>query len=127
MVYGLGGKDFYVEDAVYMLEWAREENGADFSYYGVAPGGQTESVQEEFFAPLTRERTDLGITTKTLNATTAVPKRLAPGHGACPGCGIPVNLNLLLRLMIGMRSMVLVSMVLMVPVTVTYLHVLRKC
>lgn len=97
MVYGLGGKDFYVEDAVYMLEWAREENGADFSYYGVAPGGQTESVQEEFFAPLTRERTDLGITTKTLNATTAVPKRLAPGHGACPGCGIPVNLNLLLR------------------------------
>lgn len=27
---------------------------------------------------------------------TAMPKRLAPGHGACPGCGIPVNLNLLL-------------------------------
>ena len=24
-------------------------------------------------------------------------KRLAPGHGACPGCGIPVNVNLLLR------------------------------
>lgn len=33
----------------------------------------------------------------SLNATAAVPKRLAPGHGACPGCGIPVNLNLLLR------------------------------
>ncbi len=33
----------------------------------------------------------------TLNATAAVPKRLAPGHGACPGCGIPVNINLLLR------------------------------
>lgn len=32
-----------------------------------------------------------------LNASTAMPKRLAPGHGACPGCGIPVNLNLLLR------------------------------
>jgi pyruvate ferredoxin oxidoreductase alpha subunit len=27
---------------------------------------------------------------------TAMPKRLAPGHGACPGCGIPVNINLLL-------------------------------
>lgn len=26
-----------------------------------------------------------------------MPKRLAPGHGACPGCGIPVNVNLLLR------------------------------
>lgn len=97
MVYGLGGKDFYVEDAIHMLKWAEEENGADFSYYGVTPGSQTEPVQEEFFAPLTREKTDLGITTKTLNATTAVPKRLAPGHGACPGCGIPVNLNLLLR------------------------------
>lgn len=26
-----------------------------------------------------------------------MPKRIAPGHGACPGCGIPVNLNLLFR------------------------------
>lgn len=33
----------------------------------------------------------------TLNAVTAMPGRIAPGHGACPGCGIPVNLNLLLR------------------------------
>lgn len=32
-----------------------------------------------------------------LNNTLQMPKRLAPGHGACPGCGIPVNLNLLLR------------------------------
>jgi len=32
-----------------------------------------------------------------VRATTAMPKRLAPGHGACPGCGIPVNVNLLLR------------------------------
>ena len=32
-----------------------------------------------------------------INETTAMPKRLAPGHGACPGCGIPVNVNLLLR------------------------------
>ena len=31
-----------------------------------------------------------------LKDATAMPKRLAPGHGACPGCGIPVNLNLLL-------------------------------
>ena len=26
-----------------------------------------------------------------------MPMRIAPGHGACPGCGIPVNLNLLLK------------------------------
>lgn len=137
MVYGLGGKDFYVEDAIHMLEWAEEENGLDFSYYGVTPGQDDGQLQEEFFAPLTREKTKLGITTVTeeetdgaetdkgkaggieacgvnageicgqvgrlivqggsLNATTEMPKRLAPGHGACPGCGIPVNLNLLLR------------------------------
>lgn len=32
-----------------------------------------------------------------INEVTAMPKRLAPGHGACPGCGIPVNVNLLLK------------------------------
>ncbi len=26
-----------------------------------------------------------------------MPKRWGPGHGACPGCGIPVNVNLLLK------------------------------
>ena len=25
----------------------------------------------------------------------SMPKRVVAGHGACPGCGIPVNLNLL--------------------------------
>ncbi len=29
--------------------------------------------------------------------TTAMPMRVAPGHGACPGCGIPINVNLLLK------------------------------
>lgn len=33
----------------------------------------------------------------TVKATTGMPKRIAPGHGACPGCGIPVNLNFLLK------------------------------
>lgn len=39
----------------------------------------------------------LKVTGGNLNAVTAMPGRIAPGHGACPGCGIPVNLNLLLR------------------------------
>ncbi len=59
---------------------------------------------------MTAERTNIGATQLqrdtagevqvkggSLNATAAMPKRLAPGHGACPGCGIPVNLNLLSR------------------------------
>lgn len=117
LVYGLGGMDFYVEDAIHMLQWAEDADKPDFDYYGITPG-QRKEEQEPFFAPLTAEKTKLGIITvseekgkcaeielegglnvrgATLNATTAMPKRLAPGHGACPGCGIPVNLNLLLR------------------------------
>lgn len=109
LVYGLGGMDFYVKDAIRMFEYAENEKTPDFDYYGIAPGKSEETEQQNFFAPLTREKTELGITTVaekdgeltvnggSLNATTQVPKRLAPGHGACPGCGIPVNLNLLLR------------------------------
>ena len=75
---------------------------------------------EPLFAPITREKTKIGatkveerkveqaegsawqniavkVTGGNLNAVTAMPGRIAPGHGACPGCGIPVNLNLLLR------------------------------
>ena len=123
LVYGLGGKDFFVEDAVRMIEWAQDPDMPKFEYYGVTMGEEEEERLTEglagvmpaiendpFFAPLTRERTQIGATqTKkaengkvevsggSINATAAIPKRLAPGHGACPGCGIPVNVNLLLR------------------------------
>lgn len=108
LVYGLGGMDFYVEDAIRMFEWVEDEDTPDFDYYGITPG-KIEEKEENFFAPLTAEKTKLGLITVakkdgeltvsggTLNATTQIPKRIAPGHGACPGCGIPVNLNLLLR------------------------------
>lgn len=139
LVYGLGGKDFFVEDAVRMIQWAEDPQTPDFEYYGVTAAGKGREAgsgtgqrdgkkasgacgqkdrekdascqnEDPFFAPLTPERTRLGIiqtrqtqegtvqvSGNSLNATTAIPKRLAPGHGACPGCGIPVNVNLLLR------------------------------
>ncbi|MCM1539531.1 MAG: thiamine pyrophosphate-dependent enzyme [bacterium] len=165
VVYGLGGRDFYVEDAVRMFAMAEDPAAPDFSYYGVGSedtchgtdtdGGSSPdnddtaaasgicasadtdtdsdtcrrndttvnsargigaceqsavtSCCSEFFAPLSREKTQLGMTCVSeqdgkvtvqggqLNDTIAMPKRIAPGHGACPGCGIPVNLNLLLR------------------------------
>lgn len=118
LVYGLGGRDFFVEDAKQMFAWAEEENDS-FLYYGIQNQNEKKQNQEDtkqeteqpWFRPLTPERTRLGLTTVikkedeetlqvlggNLNATTELPKRLAPGHGACPGCGIPVNLNLLLR------------------------------
>lgn len=108
LVYGLGGKDFFAEDALKMYEWAKNPDTSDFEYYGVEPGEDFE--ENNFYAPLTEKETKLGLTKveKTedgkvqmtignLNAATAMPKRLAPGHGACPGCGLPVNINLLLK------------------------------
>lgn len=108
LVYGLGGKDFYVEDALHMFEWLENDTMPEFAYYGITPGVQKKK-ESEFFEPVTEEKTKLGIVEvvhgeqeltvngATLNATAQIKKRLAPGHGACPGCGIPVNLNLLLR------------------------------
>lgn len=106
LVYGLGGKDFFKEDAKEMIAWAEDPSKPDFAYYGVtkgsvtertsASGAEKEMVDEPLFAPITREQTCIGANAN-LNAVTAMPGRIAPGHGACPGCGIPVNLNLLLR------------------------------
>lgn len=101
LVYGLGGKDFYKEDVKTMLSWAEDINKPDFDYYGVTKGnnygcGTMDKEDEPLFAPITREKTHIGAGAN-LNAVTAMPGRIAPGHGACPGCGIPVNLNLLLK------------------------------
>lgn len=106
-IYGLGGKDFYVQDAEEMLLSCYNEEAKQFDYFGKYAG---EPVRyDPYFAPLTEQRTKLGLTKcieedggvrvegGRLNETTELPKRIAPGHGACPGCGIPVNLNLLLR------------------------------
>ncbi len=106
VVYGLGGKDFFKEDAKQMLGFASDAKKPELAYYGVTPGSGTKAKKEEpLFAPLTRECTQIGatkvedgkVTGGNLNSVTAMPNRIAPGHGACPGCGIPVNLNLLLR------------------------------
>lgn len=120
LVYGIGGADFFEQDAVNMFEWAKRNEGPDFAYYcdgqvqlDAEPEkgsfGAAQTDVRPFFEPLTREKTKLGLTQviredgsllvkgASLNATAQMPKRLAPGHGACPGCGIFVNLNLLLR------------------------------
>ncbi len=106
-VFGLGGRDFYEKDAIELFESGFVDNTADFDYIGVYPGDENFNPQP-YFAPLKAEacEVDISYTEKdgkmtvkgcTLRDTIAMPKRLAPGHGACPGCGIPVNLNLLLR------------------------------
>lgn len=114
-IYGLGGKDFFVEDAIALLREALNDNAKAFDYYGItqgtAPDGAEHAPQPQYFKPLTVEDTTKGITScifnentgkmevkgGLLNDATAMPMRVAPGHGACPGCGIPVNVNLMLK------------------------------
>ena len=108
-IYGLGGRDFYVDEAVEMLEECLKKDSSTFDYFGIYPGDSSLEIQQ-YFAPVSEEKSSPGLTTAAVdpsgravvkggrvNETTAMPKRLAPGHGACPGCGIPVNVNLLLR------------------------------
>ena len=109
LVYGLGGKDFFQEDVRKMLKWLKDDSKPEFAYYGITVGERIKEEEGPLFAPITREKTKicatkvekteqtLKVTGATPNAVTAMPARIAPGHGACPGCGIPVNLNLLLR------------------------------
>lgn len=109
LVYGLGGKDFFKEDAKAMLAMAEDLEKPEFSYYGVTAGNLEKQDNKPLFLPVTREKTRIGatkveqsvggvrVTGGNLNQVTAMPQRIAPGHGACPGCGIPVNLNLLLK------------------------------
>ena len=104
-VYGLGGRDFYEKDALELFDVCYDENAKHFDYIGVYHG-DTSYTPTQYFAPISnsepliRCNEEAGrVTVKgaTVRETLSRSKRLAPGHGACPGCGIPVNVNLLLR------------------------------
>ena len=52
LVYGLGGKDFYVEDAIRMFEWAERDDTPDFEYYGISAGTALEEGIRQRLAQL---------------------------------------------------------------------------
>ena len=108
-IYGLGGRDFYVKDADLMFRQCMDGKSKLFDYMGVYPGDPETGIRQ-YFNPITEEEAspgyvnvtetetgELKVTGGKVSDSTAMPKRLAPGHGACPGCGIPVNVNLLLK------------------------------
>ena len=106
-VFGLGGKDLFEEDVIALCEDAVKEDAKPFDYYGIYPGKEGKS-EAPYFERIPIERVTSGITVTenegkvtvkgaTVRDTLSKEKRIAPGHGACPGCGIPVNLNLFLR------------------------------
>ncbi len=110
-IYGLGGKDFYLEDALQLYEEGLKGCcGEKFGYVGVYEGNIGFDMKQ-YFNPISKEEAapdvtsceydsekgEMKVTGGKINESTKMPKRLAPGHGACPGCGIPVNVNLLLK------------------------------
>lgn len=113
-IYGLGGKEFYLQDAIDLLNEAlvtakSETIKKDFAYVGAYEGNKgieakryVENVVSDYFEngitvekdEKTGKLTVKGVNTRSL---TTFPKRIAPGHQACPGCGIFPNLNLLTK------------------------------
>ena len=104
-VYGLGGLDFYHEDAEEWLRLALDtartgKVKARFDYHGATPG-DPKVVMKPVLPPMLEEETKQGLVQveqdpdngrlkvelAPLHNLTAIPSRLAPGHGACPGCG----------------------------------------
>lgn len=90
-IFGLGGKEFFTEDCINIINEAIKTEKS-FDYYGVYKGEKPKP--EIYFEPL--EKTDKWDKTN-LKALADYPKRIVAGHGACAGCGIPVNLNLFLK------------------------------
>ena len=104
-IYGLGGKDFYDADAEEFFHEALQaaETGKveiPFEYHG-AYAGDAAAGPAPGLPPITSEEVSRGMARVTQNPETkrlevelkplwemtTTPSRIAPGHGACPGCG----------------------------------------
>ncbi|KGE17014.1 thiamine pyrophosphate-dependent enzyme [Paenibacillus wynnii] len=114
-IFGLGGKDFYADDAEAFFQLAidaAEKGYADrpFDYYGYYPGEEKDALVP-VLEPMHGEAFKTGLIQVTQNEDTGLlkvklpplsqlavkPHRLAPGHGACPGCGALSALELFFK------------------------------
>ncbi|GAB4370929.1 MAG: hypothetical protein Kow00128_18400 [Deltaproteobacteria bacterium] len=112
-IYGIGGKEFFVEDATAMLTEALEiaKTGkvkVPYAYFG-ANEGEAKHVPPPAYAPIpeaavsgftrieTGEDGKRNVRGINYRALTERERRIAPGHGACPGCGIFTNLSTFLK------------------------------
>ncbi|MEK7474437.1 MAG: thiamine pyrophosphate-dependent enzyme [Candidatus Coatesbacteria bacterium] len=118
-IYGLGGRDFYAHDAeaffAETIEAAKTGKvGKANDYYGLTEGEPskhpamglppltTEEVTRHMAKVTVDETTGrLKVDLEPLWAMTAMPSRVAPGHGACPGCGIFPSLQQAYRVIDG--------------------------
>ncbi|MBD8067435.1 thiamine pyrophosphate-dependent enzyme [Bacillus sp. PS06] len=114
-VFGVGGKDFYPDDAMNFFNMAIDAmnkgyTNNPFDYYGYQKG-EVENKQKPVMEPLQGDSFKTGLIQVTqdeqtkklkvrippIRALTSKPKRLASGHGACPGCGIFPGLELFFK------------------------------
>lgn len=111
-VFGLGGKDFYPDEAEAFFDLAIEamnqgKAAVPFDYFGQVPGDPIHELRplltpqhgDAFNSRLIQVTPDeatgkLKVKLPPLRSLTAKPKRLAPGHGACPGCSAISSLEL---------------------------------
>jgi pyruvate ferredoxin oxidoreductase alpha subunit len=114
-VFGLGGKDFYADDAEAFFGMAIDamEIGyaeKPFDYYGHVAGDPEKALKQVIesqhgdvynsgLIQVTKdeEKNKLNVKIPPLRALTSKPKRIASGHGACPGCGIFGGLELFFK------------------------------
>ncbi len=90
-IFGLGGRDFYVSDCINIIKDAISCDKI-FDYYGVC---HSETKEPEKYFDIIKDTNQWDKT--NLKSLADFPKRLVAGHGACAGCGIPVNINLFLK------------------------------
>ncbi|HJV30596.1 MAG TPA: transketolase C-terminal domain-containing protein [Bacillales bacterium] len=114
-VFGLGGKDFYASDAEAFFQMtldAMEKGYAEkpFDYYGIVPGDPEKALKPviepqhgDVFktglikVEMNEDTNKLNVKIPPLRDLTTKPKRIASGHGACPGCGIFGGLELFFK------------------------------
>ncbi|MEC0181773.1 thiamine pyrophosphate-dependent enzyme [Paenibacillus peoriae] len=114
-IFGLGGKDFYAEDAEAFFQLAIETAEAGraekpFDYYGINPGSPDKVMPQVMQPPrgddyrtgLIQVTPDevtgkLKVKVPPLRSLTTKPRRLTQGHGACPGCGALSSLELFFK------------------------------
>jgi pyruvate ferredoxin oxidoreductase alpha subunit len=103
-IYGLGGKDFDAADArTFFAEAVAASRSrhveTPFAYHGATPGRPDRGARAGL-PPIPADATrgmahvhrdeatgNLRVELEPIWKMTAVPSRIAPGHGACPGCG----------------------------------------
>ena len=118
-IFGLGGKDFYAADAEHFMQLALDAAtkgrvDVPFDYHGATAGDPKRAPRpglpaipaaelKQGMAKVKRDETTgrLSVELEPIWKMTAVPNRIAPGHGACPGCGAFPTLNQVFKVLEG--------------------------